>query len=436
MKIAFIGTGYVGLVYTVMMAHIGHYVTCVDVDSNKIKKIKNYTAPIYEPRLDEYLKKYVDTEQLYFTDQYDQRLGLVDMIFITVGTPSKANGEAELQYIKEALGKAISYAKKDCLFVIKSTVPPGTCKQLKKYLEEVSPNNQFNVASNPEFLREGNAIADFLNPDRIIIGSESEKANNLLNQLYKPLTDKGVEIIHTDLNTAELIKYASNSFLASKIAFINEMADLCEVVDADVETLARGIGLDKRIGLDFLKAGPGFGGSCFPKDMLALQHLAQNKEVDILILDAIINTNRDRPNKIIAKILNILDGKIAEKNLAMLGLTYKAHTDDVRNSPAITLIKLLQKANAIVKAYDPKGISQTREYFDDIDCSDDIKDTVKNADAIIIATEWPEFKEIDFGQLRSHLKNQVIIDLRNILNADHLRNLGYRYYAIGRHHDR
>lgn len=436
MKIAFIGTGYVGLVYTVMMAHIGHHVTCVDIDSDKIEQIKNYTTPIYEPKLDEYFQKYISTEQLYFTDTYDKRLGLVDVIFITVGTPPKYDGSAELKYIKDALSQTIAYAQKDCVFVIKSTVPPGTCRELTTYLNEISPDNQFDIAANPEFLREGSAIDDFLHPDRIIVGSESERVKIILDQIYKPLVEKGVELVHTDLNTAELIKYASNSFLASKIAFINEMADLCEVVDADVSMLAKGIGLDKRIGVDFLKAGPGFGGSCFPKDMLALQYLAKEKNVDMLILSAIINTNSDRPNKIVTKILNILDGKIEDKNLAILGLTYKANTDDVRNSPAITLIKLLQKASANIKAYDPKAALQMQKYFSDITCCENVKDTVKDADAIIIATEWPEFQNIDFAKLKSSIKDAVIIDLRNILDADKIRKFGYRYYSIGKHHDR
>lgn len=432
-KITVVGTGYVGLVSGVMMSHLGHSVTCLDTDEAKIDKLKNLESPIFEEGLTDYLKKYGNTEKLSFSSNYKEATGGADSIFIAVGTPNAEDGSANLEYIFSASLNAAKHAKKGAVFVIKSTVPPGTCKQVKDYLHQ--HGFDYEIVSNPEFLREGAAIYDFLNPDRIILGYESTESNakTLLKQIYKPITDNGTTLLETDLTTAELIKYASNSFLACKIAFINELADLCEQIDADIDKLSEGIGLDKRIGPAFLKAGPGFGGSCFPKDITALQHLTKQSNSDFLILDAIIKANTNRANLVIAKIINFLGGEINNKQITVLGLTYKAGTDDLRNSPAVELIQLLWKYGAKVKAYDPQGMKNANLYLDEkLICCKSALEAAKDSDAIIIATEWPEFTEIDYEKLILELKTPFLIDLRNILDKKKLQNIGYECYFVGR----
>jgi len=433
MKITIIGTGYVGLVSGVMMSHLGLEVTCLDTDKEKIARLKQNISPIYEPSLEDYLQKYGNTDRLKFTHSYTEALSDAEAVFIAVGTPAKADGDADLSYIYEAVEHAVKYMKPDSVLVIKSTVPPGTCRNISEFLK--TRGTPFEVASNPEFLREGAAVYDFINPDRIIIGSESDKALALLQRAYKPLTDQGIKLISTDLTTSELIKYASNTFLANKIAFINEMADLCEIVDADIETLSKGIGLDKRIGPDFLKAGPGFGGSCFPKDILALRYLAKKVNADCLILNAVIKANTDRPKQMINKISKIAGGNIKGKRFAILGLAYKAGTDDLRNSPAIELINCLKEQGASVVAYDPHGMASVPQYFDELELAASVTDAAKGTDAIILVTEWPEFKEINFRELKNSLKTPIIIDLRNILDSKTLKGQGYSYFSIGKKND-
>ncbi|NRB10554.1 MAG: UDP-glucose/GDP-mannose dehydrogenase family protein [Rickettsiaceae bacterium] len=429
MKITFIGSGYVGLVSGVMLSDLGHHVTCLDTDSNKIKQLKEAIPPIYELDLKHYLQKNISSNNIQFVDNYQDAFLESEAIFITVGTPAKENGEADLTYIYEAIEKAAKFAKAGTVFVIKSTVPPGTCQAIYNKLQTLK--SDFDIASNPEFLREGKAIEDFINPDRIVIGTRKTKTKQLLAEIYKPLTDKGVKLVSTDLNTAELIKYAANSYLACKIAFINEMADLCESIDADIDLLAHGIGLDKRIGKDFLKVGPGFGGSCFPKDILALQYLATDKKINSLILDAIIKTNSLRPNKMVKKINTILDG-IKGKTLAILGLTYKAGTDDVRCSPAITIMELLCAAGANIKAYDPQAKISQNSKFTNVEFSNSTETAITNADAVIITTEWSEFKKISWLDMQHLLKSPIIIDFRNLLNSQDLEKIGYKYYCIGK----
>ncbi len=430
MKISFIGTGYVGLVSGVMMAHIGHDVICIDTDAGKINKLKNKQAPIYEPGLDEYIEKYANTPRLQFIHGYDNQIKNSDCVFITVGTPPKANGDADLSGIFNALENVCKYIKPECVIVLKSTVPPGTCASAVEFMK--NKGKEIIIVSNPEFLREGNAIGDFLEPDRIVIGSDNKQAFNVTREIYKPLTDAGVAMVETDLSTSELIKYASNTFLANKIAFINEMADLCEIVGADITTLAEGVGLDKRIGSDFLKAGPGFGGSCFPKDILALQQLAKKAGSDFLILDAIIKANSNRPTSMLNKIISAIGGDTEGKKIAMLGLTYKAGTDDLRSSPAIDLINQLQKLGTKIVAYDPEGMVNAPKYFDSLECSDSIPDAAKDSDAIVIATEWPEFVKADWAAIKSTMKTPVIIDLRNILTPHEMESIGFNYHSIGR----
>lgn len=430
MKITFIGSGYVGLVSSVMMSYLGHSVTCLDIDEVKINKLKKLEVPLFEDGLEEYLTKYGNTNRLNFVCGYDNTIYESEAIFIAVGTPQGNDGNADLQYIFKAALAAAEYANPDCVFVIKSTVPPGTCKKVKELLEQNGFNNP--IISNPEFLREGSAVHDFLYPDRIIIGYESDPALEILKQIYKPLVNQGIPILETDLITSELIKYASNSFLTCKIAFINEMADLCEVIGADINKVSTGMGLDKRVGSDFLKAGPGFGGSCFPKDILALQYLTTRVKSDFLLLDAVIKANSNRVRLIVGKIKKFLGGNLHRKKITVLGLTYKAGTDDLRSSPAIELINLLWENDAEVKAYDPQGMPNAYKYFGDrLVCCHSAFEASSGADAIIIATEWPEFAEIDYAKLLPKLNSPNIIDLRNILDKKMLTNLGYKCYFVG-----
>lgn len=430
MKVTFVGSGYVGLVSGVMMSHLGHFVTCLDIDQDKINKLKNLEPPIFENNLEYYLTQYGNTERLNFICGYNESIYESSAIFIAVGTPQKAYGNADLHYIFESIMSSAKYVNPDCVFVIKSTVPPGTCRQIKELLVQNGFSND--VVSNPEFLREGSAVQDFLYPDRIILGSESKTALEIIKQIYKPLSDKQIPILETDLITAELIKYASNSFLACKIAFINEMADLCEVIGADINQLSNGVGLDKRIGSAFLKVGPGFGGSCFPKDILALQHLTNDLKSDSLILDAVITANTNRPKLMIQRIKAFLNGQIRDKNIAILGLTYKAGTDDLRSSPVIELINLLWKNDAKIKAYDPQGMPNSSKYFDNkLVCGSSAFEVCIGADAVVVATEWPEFANIDYKKLKLQLNSPNIIDLRNFLDRTMLTKLGYNCYFVG-----
>ncbi len=429
MKISFIGIGYVGLVSGVMMSHLGHEVVCFDIDKKKISMLKNKKIPIYEPGLGKYLDQYGNTNGLQFVYGYDNSLKNSDCLFITVGTPSKENGDAELRAVYKALDNTHHYINSNCVIVLKSTVPPGTCEFVQQYIYKKGLN--CSVVSNPEFLREGNAIRDFLEPDRIVIGAKTENAFKVMRNIYKPLTAQGVELVETDLNTSELIKYASNTFLANKIAFINEMADLCEIIGADITTLARGIGLDRRIGESFFKAGPGFGGSCFPKDILALQKLAAKVNSDFLILDAVIEANRNRPFRMLKKISDVVGG-VQKKKLAVLGLTYKAGTDDLRNSPALKLISLLKQNNAKIIAYDPEGMLNTNKYFDNLDCAHSVMLAISGVDAIIICTEWPEFESINLDKIKELAPKAAIVDLRNLLNSNKVESKGIKYYSVGK----
>jgi len=432
MNLTFIGTGYVGLVSGVMMSHIGHNVTCLDTDTFKITQLKEGILPIYEPTLDQYLLTNLQEKRLKFVDHYDGDLHHADAIFITLGTPSLPSGEADLRYIFAAIDNVCKFVNKDCILVIKSTVPPGTANQLLNYLS--NKNLRFNIASNPEFLREGCAVNDFLNPDRIVIGTNNEKATNILREIYKPIISNNIPLVSCDLVTSELIKYASNAFLATKIAFINEMANLCEKINANVEQLSFGIGLDHRIGAEFLKAGPGFGGSCFPKDILALSMIAKNHQSDCKLVDAVISANKQRPQYLVDRIANIL-GIVQGKAIAVLGLTFKAGTDDVRSSPAIEIIKLLQAKGANVIAFDPVGMNNSAKDLKNIKYADSISEACKDADAIVITTEWMEFKTLDFTNIVAPLKLPIIIDLRNILDSNKLKQKGFKYYSIGQNHE-
>lgn len=431
MNITFIGSGYVGLVSGVMMSYLGHNVICLDNDEDKILKLSKQILPIYESKLDEYFKQALASSRLKFTNIYNNELKNTEVVFVTVGTPSKESGEADLQYVYEAIDKISPHINKNCLIVIKSTVPPNSCNDIIDYLK--SKDFLFNVASNPEFLREGNAVEDFLYPDRIVIGVNNKESEEILQKIYTPLTDKGTNLVVTDLVTAELIKYASNSFLATKIAFINEIANLCEKIGGNIKDLSKGMGLDKRIGKTFLNAGPGFGGSCFPKDILALNSIMGRHNIDCKILEAVITSNKERPNIMVDRISTLLDGDLKGKNIAVLGLTYKAGTDDVRTSPAIKIIKILLEKGAYIKAFDPMGIENTKKTFqnENLFYLDSAIKACDSSDIIVITTEWSEFQELDWQKIYDVVKSSIIIDLRNILEAEKLKKIGFKYYAVG-----
>ena len=438
MQIAFIGAGYVGLVTGLMMAHIGHKVTCLDTDEAKINSLLQNKSPIYEDGIDEYLSKYSGNKQIEFSNNYTD-LSEAEIIFLAVGTPSitsgKNKGGADLTYVHQAVKEAAKFAKEGAIFVLKSTVPPGSSEQVNNILQEIAPEKNFFVAANPEFLREGSAIKDFLEPDRIVIGANKQLVADKMAQLYAPLVkllNRDVPILHTDLNTAEMIKYASNSFLANKIAFINEMADLCENIGADSDKLAIGVGLDHRIGKDFLKTGPGFGGSCFPKDILALQYLFQQNNEPCPILDSIISTNNKRPGRMISKIKSALGGSVKNKKITIFGVSYKAGTDDIRSSPAIEIIKLLHAEGAIVTCYDPQALANFAAQYPNISADSDAYAASKEAAAIVILTEWPEFTKLDYSQIYQNMADPILIDLRNILSSNEMDSIGFDYHRVGK----
>lgn len=433
MNIAFIGTGYVGLVSGVMFAALGHNVICIDNNIDKINNLHQGKLPIYEPELDKYFAKAITSNQLSFSSNYES-IADVDAIFIAVGTPSKDNGDADLSYIYSSIDNLKKYIHPNTILIIKSTVPVGTCKFIEEMLKQ--ENISCPVVSNPEFLREGKAVYDFLNPDRIVIGTNSNYAKDLLKEIYNSFISTHIPLVFTDTNTSELIKYASNTFLAMKIAFINEMSEICETVDSNINILSYAVGLDHRIGTEFLQAGLGFGGSCFPKDIKALHSLTRSKGISAKILDAVIDSNQERCGIILTKILNILGNNMEGLQIAFLGLAFKAGTDDIRHSKAIELVNLLQKKGAIIKAYDPICMDNIKENNKNIQCYDSSYDACIDADSIIIATECDEFQKLDFDKIKKLIKSPYIIDLKNILDADSLINKGYKYYCIGRNFTR
>lgn len=425
MHLSFIGTGYVGLVSGTLLAELGHKVVCIDKNEEKISSLNNCVIPIYEPGLEEYVRKLSETGHLCFSTKQD---GNYDAVFIAVGTPPLDSGAADLSYVYNA---ALEVAKnnKDTIIVIKSTVPPSTCINLQKFLKEKGYNNE--IVSNPEFLREGSAIEDFLKPDRIVVGTQSQKARDVMAKIYKPLTDQGYDLIYTDVTTSELIKYSSNAFLATKIGFINEMSDLCESVGADIETLARAMGADHRIGSAFLKVGPGFGGSCFPKDILALSYLADSKNIDCKILNSVIDSNEERKINMASKVIKKLGG-IEGKKICALGITFKAGTDDVRSSPAVEICSILLAAGADVHIYDPKGTAGAAQLLPSATFHSTATECAKDASAVLVLTEWEEFKSINLSELSEIVKDKKLFDFRNILSQKDAKAAGFYYYGIGR----
>lgn len=428
MKVTIIGSGYVGLVSGICLAKVGLEVVCVDVDKSKIAKLNSGEIPIFEPGLQELLAEVFAQKKISFATDLARALQGSKAVFIAVGTPQDEDGSADLSYVLAA-AKEIAQKSIDAkLIITKSTVPAGTGAKIKKLVKEVNPQIDFLVASNPEFLREGSAIEDFMNPDRIVIGVEDERAEKILREIYKNFPAE--KIVASDIITAELIKYASNSFLATKISFINEMADLCEIVGGDIKSLSRAMGLDSRIGEKFLNPGPGFGGSCFPKDIMAILNVAKENAVSLSLIDSVVTSNKMRKIKMVEKISAALGGNISGKKIAVLGLAFKAGTDDIRYSPAISIIKELSKNGAEIFAHDFEAIENSQREladFENISFFEKPDEAIKDADLIVIVTEWKQYQKLDFTKA----KTRKIVDLRNLFDADEMRKKGFEYFYIG-----
>jgi UDPglucose 6-dehydrogenase len=433
MRVTMIGSGYVGLVSGACFADFGHDVVCVDKDQGKIDKLLAGVMPIFEPGLDELVARNVEAGRLRFTTDLPEGVRDADAVFIAVGTPSRrGDGHADLSYVyaaAEEIGRALTGFT---VIVDKSTVPVGTGDEVERIIREANPDADFAVASNPEFLREGAAIDDFKRPDRIVIGSDDARALAVLRNVYRPLYLNKSPIVEMSRRAAELTKYAGNAFLATKITFINEIADLCEKVGANVQDVARGIGLDGRIGDKFLHAGPGYGGSCFPKDTLALLKTAQDFEAPQRIVEAVVAVNDNRKRAMGRKVIAAMGGDVRGKCVAILGLTFKPNTDDMRDSPAIAVIQALQDAGATVQAYDPEGHEQAKKVLDNVTYCDGAYQTMEGADALVILTEWNAFRALDFKRVKSLLSAPVIVDLRNIYHREQVEQAGFEYTAVGR----
>lgn len=433
MRIAIVGTGYVGLVSGACFSEFGVEVTCVDQDGGKIARLQRGEIPIFEPGLDALVANNAAAGRLSFTTDLPAAVAGADAVFIAVGTPSRrGDGHADLSYVFDAaeeIGQALTdYA----VVVTKSTVPVGTGREVAEILRRIRPQGWFDVASNPEFLREGSAIEDFMRPDRVVIGADSEHARTVMRALYRPLYLLETPMMFTDIETAELIKYAANAFLATKITFINEIADLCERVGADVQDVAKGIGLDGRIGSKFLHAGPGFGGSCFPKDCRALVRTAREVEAPVAIVETVVQVNDARKERMADKIAAACGGELAGKTLAVLGLTFKPNTDDMRDSPSLAILPALMAAGAAIRGYDPGGMIEAEKLLPDLTYCGDAYETMVGADALVILTEWNAFRALDLGRVRSLLAAPLVIDLRNIYPPEEMTAAGLSYVSVGR----
>jgi UDPglucose 6-dehydrogenase len=433
MKIAMIGTGYVGLVSGTCFADFGHHVVCVDKDVDKIAALRNGEIPIYEPGLDELVEANVEAGRLQFTEDLAGPVSTADAVFIAVGTPSRrGDGHADLSYVYAAAREIAAALTDFTVVVTKSTVPVGTGDEVERLIREANPAANVVVASNPEFLREGAAIRDFKFPDRIVVGTNDERARKVLGDIYRPLSLNQAPIMYTARRTAEMIKYAANAFLATKITFINEIADLSEKVGADVQEVARGIGLDNRIGTKFLHAGPGFGGSCFPKDTRALLKIALDHDIQLRIVDAVLAVNENRKRAMARKVATALGGQLRGKTIAVLGLTFKPDTDDMREAPSIPLVTGLLDMGAQVRAFDPAGMEQARPELPEIEYCADAYACARNADALVIVTEWVQFRALDLDRLKREMRQPVMVDLRNIYRRDDMEVRGFIYESVGR----
>jgi UDPglucose 6-dehydrogenase len=432
MRIAMIGTGYVGLVSGACFADFGHHVTCVDKDAGKIDALRRGEIPIFEPGLDALVASNVKAKRLDFTTDLTAPVAEADAVFIAVGTPSRrGDGHADLTYVYGAAREIAAALSGFTVVVTKSTVPVGTGDEVERLIREANPSADVVVASNPEFLREGAAIRDFKFPDRIVVGTSDERGRKVLGDVYRPLSLNQGPLMFTARRTAELIKYAANAFLATKITFINEIADLSEKVGADVQEVARGIGLDNRIGTKFLHAGPGFGGSCFPKDIRALVKVGQDHDVQLRIVEAVLGVNDIRKRAMARKVSNAV-GSLRGKTVAVLGLTFKPDTDDMREAPSIPLVTGLLDMGAKVRAHDPVGMEQARKELPDIEYCDDPYECVKGADAMVLVTEWVQYRALDLDRIKSAMAKPVVVDLRNIYRADDMAALGFTYESVGR----
>jgi UDPglucose 6-dehydrogenase len=433
MRIAVIGTGYVGLVSGACFSEFGVDVVCVDKETSKIEGLKAGKMPIFEPGLDTLVENNVRAGRLAFSTDVASAVKEADAVFIAVGTPSRrGDGHADLSYVYAAAREIAEAMNGYTLVVTKSTVPVGTGHEVARIVRETRPDAEFDVASNPEFLREGSAIGDFMRPDRVVIGADSERAREVMRRLYRPLYLIETPIVFTAVETAELIKYAANTFLATKITFINEIADLCEKVGANVNDVARGIGLDGRIGRKFLHAGPGYGGSCFPKDTLALVKTAQQFGAPLKIVETVVAVNEARKRAMADRVIAALGGSAKGKTVAALGLTFKPNTDDMRDSPSLAILPALKEAGATVRCFDPEGMVEAKKLMPDLVYSHDAYDCMTGADALVIITEWNEFRGLDLRRVKQLLRQPAIVDLRNIYNTAEMVEAGFRYTSIGR----
>ena len=429
-----IGSGYVGLVSGACFAEFGANVVCVDKDESKINALLNGQIPIYEPGLDDLVERNNKAGRLNFSTELKQSVETADLVFIAVGTPTRrGDGHADLQYVYAAAEEVAGYLNGYTVIVDKSTVPVGTARQVERIIKKANASADFDVASNPEFLREGSAIGDFMRPDRVVLGVESERAEALLRELYRPLNLIEAPIHVTNLESAELIKYASNAFLATKISFINEISQLCEKVGADVHSVAKGMGLDGRIGKKFLHAGPGYGGSCFPKDTLALVRIAQEHGSSSRIVETVIEVNAAQKARMVQKIRDALGGSEHDKKIAVLGLTFKPETDDMRDSPSLSILPALADKGAIIKAHDPEGVEEAKKILpESVEYIDDIYSAVEGTDALVILTEWNQYRGLDLDKIKELMSGNKFIDLRNIYERDMIESKGFEYTCVGR----
>jgi UDPglucose 6-dehydrogenase len=433
-RIVMVGSGYVGLVSGACLADFGHDVVCVDKDMAKIQALENWIMPIYEPGLAELVAKNVREGRLSFSVDLAKPVADAETVFIAVGTPSRrGDGHADLSYVYAASREIAAAINGYTVVVTKSTVPVGTGDEVERIIREARADAEFSVVSNPEFLREGAAISDFKRPDRIVIGANDDRARAVMQEVYRPLYLNQAPLLFTDRRTSEVIKYAGNAFLATKITFINEMADLCEAVGADVQQVARGIGLDNRIGSKFLHAGPGYGGSCFPKDTLALIKTAQDHGTPVRIVETVAAVNDQRKRAMAHKIIKAMGGEVKGKRVALLGLTFKPNTDDMRDAPSLDIVAGLEGAGATVTAFDPEGMTAAKEMMGNVIFAPNVNACIDGADALVIVTEWEQFRALDPRRIRELLRQPLVVDLRNIFRPEEMRKHGLTYVSIGRH---
>ena len=433
MRIAMVGTGYVGLVSGACFSEFGLDVICVDKDDKKIKDLNSGIIPIFEPGLDVLVRNNFQSGRLKFSTNLKKSIRESEVVFIAVGTPSRrGDGHADLTYVYDVAKEIAETIDSYKVIAMKSTVPVGTGREVQKIIQDVNPNAEFDIVSNPEFLREGSAINDFMRPDRIVIGADSTKAKDVMRHLYKALYLIETPILFTNLETSEIIKYAANTFLATKITFINEISDLCENVGADIHDVSKGIGLDKRIGSKFLHPGPGYGGSCFPKDTLAFIKSAKEYNSPLRIVETVVDINNNRKSKMHERVINACNGSVNGKNIAILGLTFKPNTDDMRDSPALEIVNNLVNAGAKISAYDPGGMDEAKKIIKNIKYCTNTYETVESASCLVIITEWNEFRNLDFVRIKKSMQSPVLVDLRNIYSPEDMKSYGFTYYSIGR----